>query len=1087
MLLQKLNYRDILKLKQNKKDKKMKNTNKILVVALCFLSFLSIILSSILIGNIDSQVDLANASPIYSCPNGGSLSGSNCVFTPIPKACPDTTPFAPTPTPNGLGECEVNLTKTYGPLTTGADPIDTNGTTVSLAVPNYAVKAGTIRNNWLGRSVVGSDSLYATGAAPDAGYYGVADTVSAGMLHYQPRQNLRFAYCQRSGRPANNEEYRILFWQNSVINCNNQPGYDPAPRTPNVSPDIDAIGPHGSDNLIQYRYLNGTRCINQNNLDNSKYISSGWRFSDGAVPAGGSNYCENNNFQPNGNQFVNDMDTYSLSKFKVRYCTITGGENRDEAYLGNALADCVNNDNSDGILNTSATEISLAEAYPQGNFSYTIRTGVSCGSGFTDNGNNTCTQNSYPATVTGYSPLTNADITSASCVPSPSNFGTVVNCTANFAAGVSGTVSFDSPSNIGTCTTPEITATATSASCSITPNNTGTFQMTASASGSTPATISAGSITVNSVPVIISELTFVCPPVGSNLTVLVNSTTTCSFVLPTGKNLPAGFKVGIGDATPAGTCTATGQNVTCTGVPTGSLTGQQPIFGQIGTAAKEDSGEKANVTGSPFTDSEIDDMTFVCGTVGSNIVTNSTTTCTFNLLPGKTLPAGFKLGIGDSTPGGTCTLTNPDTAQVTCTGVPTGSQNGNQPIFGQIGTNAKVATGEFATVGGVPLTPPDIPDLTIVCPATAGQPVLVNSTTTCSFILPPGKTLPPDFKVGIGDATPAGTCALSANNSVVCTGVPTGSQTGQQPIFGQIGTTAKVDSGEKANVTGTPLVPEDLPNLADLKCIDGGRTFSFTTCSFTMPAGKTLPPDLKFGIGDSVPGGTCSLVNQNNVPIVTCVSVPTGSTAGLMPIFGQIGTSAKIDTGKKVYVIDSRQIVNIELCDPGEYLVGNNCVICPKGYYCQDGKTRTECPAGYTTQGEGAKYNTDCNVKIETKCMPGQFLELKQNGEGVCTTCPAGYYCDGNSAPKICPKGYYCPEGSVNPTACPSGYTTAKEGAKSVEECNVKILAGKAVRTGGIDISAILKSAILISVMGILGISIYMKQYSFESDWKKLK
>jgi hypothetical protein len=42
----------------------------------------------------------------------------------------------------------------------------------------------------------------------------------------------------------------------------------------------------------------------------------------------------------------------------------------------------------------------------------------------------------------------------------------------------------------------------------------------------------------------------------------------------------------------------------------------------------------------------------------------------------------------------------------------------------------------------------------------------------------------------------------------------------------------------------------------------------------------------------------------------------------------------------------------------------------------------------------------------------------------TCGACPAGSYCDGNSAPgfpKPCPVGAYCPAGSKAPTPCPGG------------------------------------------------------------------
>ena len=77
---------------------------------------------------------------------------------------------------------------------------------------------------------------------------------------------------------------------------------------------------------------------------------------------------------------------------------------------------------------------------------------------------------------------------------------------------------------------------------------------------------------------------------------------------------------------------------------------------------------------------------------------------------------------------------------------------------------------------------------------------LLIPTTICTFNLPLNKSLPTDFKMGIGNGTPAGTCTVGANNLVTCTGVPTGSQIGIQPINGQIGNGDVTPTGENVNV-----------------------------------------------------------------------------------------------------------------------------------------------------------------------------------------------------------------------------------------------------------------------------------------------
>jgi hypothetical protein len=68
----------------------------------------------------------------------------------------------------------------------------------------------------------------------------------------------------------------------------------------------------------------------------------------------------------------------------------------------------------------------------------------------------------------------------------------------------------------------------------------------------------------------------------SCVSAFVNSTTTCSFTLPTNTTLPADFKISIGDATEATCSNVSGSAVTCNLVPTGSIAGNISIFANTG-------------------------------------------------------------------------------------------------------------------------------------------------------------------------------------------------------------------------------------------------------------------------------------------------------------------------------------------------------------------------------------------------------------------------------------------------------------------------------------------------------------------------
>jgi hypothetical protein len=113
-----------------------------------------------------------------------------------------------------------------------------------------------------------------------------------------------------------------------------------------------------------------------------------------------------------------------------------------------------------------------------------------------------------------------------------------------------------------------------------------------------------------------------------------------------------------------------------------------------------------------------------------------------------------------------------------------------------------------------PLTPADIPSLTVVCGTLSGsvRSAPVNSTTTCTFPLPSNKTLPSDFKISIGTgtidaggSTPAQSCTVSSG-IVTCTNVPTGNSIGNIPIYGNLGsgnTATKTATGETVAITGS--------------------------------------------------------------------------------------------------------------------------------------------------------------------------------------------------------------------------------------------------------------------------------------------
>jgi alpha-tubulin suppressor-like RCC1 family protein len=122
----------------------------------------------------------------------------------------------------------------------------------------------------------------------------------------------------------------------------------------------------------------------------------------------------------------------------------------------------------------------------------------------------------------------------------------------------------------------------------------------------------------------------------------------------------------------------------------------------------------------------------------------------------------------------------------------------NLELVTKIGGNKRTSFAVGTIV--LPLNNTQTASITYSCDAAE-----VDSTTDCTFTLPSDTSLPIDFKIGIGDSIPGGSCAqdsfdFSAPITVSCTSVPTGSQTGEQIIFVQLGNNTPVDTGEKATI-----------------------------------------------------------------------------------------------------------------------------------------------------------------------------------------------------------------------------------------------------------------------------------------------
>lgn len=143
--------------------------------------------------------------------------------------------------------------------------------------------------------------------------------------------------------------------------------------------------------------------------------------------------------------------------------------------------------------------------------------------------------------------------------------------------------------------------------------------------------------------------------------------------------------------------------------------------------------------------------------------------------------------------------------------------------------------------------------------------------------------------------------------------------------------------------------------------------------------------------------------------------------------------------------------VNCTLCGNGYYASkeaqGSVCEICPKGYYCPNGKY-IPCQRGYFNNQQGksacsACAKSDSNVTGSiaiaegsincSSCTDGNYSSVQAQASN-CNLCPWGYYCP-NGRLIQCPIGTYSTGASASCTPCPSG-TTSNVGAGSCASCS---------------------------------------------------
>lgn len=214
--------------------------------------------------------------------------------------------------------------------------------------------------------------------------------------------------------------------------------------------------------------------------------------------------------------------------------------------------------------------------------------------------------------------------------------------------------------------------------------------------------------------------------------------------------------------------------------------------------------------------------------------------------------------------------------------------NLSDPIINPLSQNITTQ----GTPAAKPLTAAEIAGLNISC-----KNVYVGtSEAICKFELPKNRTLPDNFKVGVGDVTLAGKCVTS-KNTVNCENVPVVNKLGKEKIFVQIGAEEKTDTTKTAEVVNKAKEALKSGEMTNLACEDAVVN-GFTNCRFEIPTNKYLPETFAINISDGAKNKDCRAVDQK----VLCTKVATGSVAGKVSIFEHFADE-KTDTKKTVNIL----------------------------------------------------------------------------------------------------------------------------------------------------------------------------------------
>lgn len=276
-------------------------------------------------------------------------------------------------------------------------------------------------------------------------------------------------------------------------------------------------------------------------------------------------------------------------------------------------------------------------------------------------------------------------------------------------------------------------------------------------------------------------------------------------------------------------------------------------------------------------------------------------------------------------------------------------------------------------------------------------------------------------------------------------------------------------AGTFNNLTGMDAQADCQSCTPGMYCENQGLSYPTGYCLggwyCTTGAETNQPSDPATGgrctVGNFCPNGSSAEVQCT--PGMYCDTValiaPTGNcSAGYYCLLGSTSPSAVVCPMGKFCIAGSSAG---QVCPPGTFLnvtggsAVTDCLPCYQGYHCAgygNVMATGQCDAGfYCPSGMNlsspAEYTCSeghyCPIGSHEmiRCLSGTYQD--ETGQGLCKTCPAGYFCDNTMAPVVlynssfCPQGYYCPNGTKYSTEfpCPLGTFGNVTGFQEVGDC----------------------------------------------------